>query len=107
LFLVGAYRDNEVGPSHPLARMLARIQGAGGEVREIVLSPLLRDDVERLLADALHTDPARVRPLAALVFEKSEGIPYFTILLLLALIEVAYLAFDPVAVACTWTLLTI
>src|SRR5438874_9070402 len=40
LFLVGAYRDNEVSPSHPLARMLTRIRGAGGEVREIVLSPL-------------------------------------------------------------------
>ena len=102
LFLVGAYRDNEVGPSHPLARMLARIQGAGGEVREIVLSPLLRDDVERLLADALHTDPARVRPLAALVFEKSEGNPFFTIQFLLALKEEALLAFDPGTAAWTW-----
>jgi len=102
LFLVGAYRDNEVGPSHPLARMLARIRGAGGEVREIVLSPLLRDDVERLLADALHTDPARVRPLAALVFEKSEGNPFFTIQFLLALKEEALLAFDPGTAAWTW-----
>jgi predicted ATPase/signal transduction histidine kinase len=102
LLLVGAYRDNEVGPSHPLARMLGRIRGAGGEVGEIVLSPLLRDDVERLLADALHTDPARVRPLAALVFEKSEGNPFFTIQFLLALKEEALLAFDPGTSAWTW-----
>ncbi|TMA14402.1 MAG: serine/threonine-protein kinase PknK, partial [Deltaproteobacteria bacterium] len=102
LFLVGAYRDNEVGPSHPLARMPATIREAGGEVREILLSPLLRDDVERLLADALHTDPARVRPLAALVFEKSEGNPFFTIQFLLALKEEALLAFDPGTTAWTW-----
>ena len=102
LFLVGAYRDNEVGPSHPLARMLATIREAGGEVREILLSALLRDDVERLLADALLTDPARVRPLAALVFEKSEGNPFFTIQFLLALKEEALLAFDPGTAAWTW-----
>ena len=55
LLLVGAYRDNEVGPSHPLTRTLAAIREAGGDVEEIVLAPLAPGDVERLLADALHT----------------------------------------------------
>jgi predicted ATPase/signal transduction histidine kinase len=102
LLLVGAYRDNEVGPSHPLARMLARIREGGGKVREILLSPLKPDDVERLVADGLHTDPARVRPLAGLVFEKSEGNPFFTIQFLLALKEEALLSFDSGTRAWTW-----
>src|SRR3989454_312598 len=102
LLLVGAYRDNEVSPSHPLARMLAMIRGAGGMVREILLSALKPDDVERLLADALHTDRERVRSLAGLVFEKTDGNPFFTIQFLLALKEEALLGFDPGTLAWTW-----
>jgi predicted ATPase len=73
-------------------------------VREISLSPLLPDDVERLLADALHTDRERVRPLAALVFEKTHGNPFFTIQFLLTLKEEALLAFDRGTTAWTWDL---
>ncbi|MEA2963180.1 MAG: hypothetical protein QOI46_3278, partial [Alphaproteobacteria bacterium] len=104
LLLVGAYRDNEIGPAHPLGRTLARIRDAGGRVRETVLAPLRSDDVARLLADALHTEPGRVRPLAELVFEKTAGNPFFTIQFLLALAEQALLAFDPNTAAWTWDL---
>ena len=37
LLLVGAYRDNEVSPSHPLLRTLDAIRKAGACVQEIVL----------------------------------------------------------------------
>ena len=39
LLLIGAYRDNEVGPSHPLMRALEAIRNAGARVQEIVLGP--------------------------------------------------------------------
>jgi PAS domain S-box-containing protein len=104
LLLVGAYRDNEVGAAHPLVRTLTRLRDAGGRVDEIVLAPLALDDVARLLADALHGDTARVRPLAELVFEKTGGNPFFTIQFLLALADQALLAFDPDAGAWTWDL---
>jgi serine/threonine protein kinase len=42
LLLVGAYRDNEVDPSHPLARMLTRIRESEGRLQEIQLLPLCR-----------------------------------------------------------------
>src|SRR5262249_53347121 len=35
LLLVGAYRDNEVGPAHPLLRTLEAIRKAGARVHEI------------------------------------------------------------------------
>jgi PAS domain S-box-containing protein len=104
LMLIGAYRDNEVGPTHPLARMLARLRKAGGRAQEILLAPLMPDDVERLLADALHTEPGRVRPLAGLVFERTAGNPFFTIQFLSALVEEALLAFDPGIAAWSWNL---
>jgi PAS domain S-box-containing protein len=104
LMLVGAYRDNEVDPSHPLLRTLETIREAGGTVHEIWLAPLEPDDVEQLLADALHTGPGRAQPLADLVFEKTAGNPFFTIQFLIALAEEALLAFDPCTAAWTWDL---
>jgi AAA ATPase domain/Protein kinase domain len=104
LLLIGAYRDNEVGPAHPLAQTLARLREAGGRVQKILLTPLMPDDVERLLGDALHTDRARVQPLANLVFEKSAGNPFFTIQFLSALAEEELLTFDPDKAAWGWNL---
>src|SRR5207344_2717551 len=34
LLLIGAYRDNEVGPAHPLLRKLGAIRKAGARVQE-------------------------------------------------------------------------
>ena len=58
--------------------------------------------MERLLADALHAEPARVRPLAELVFEKTGGNPFFAIQFLTALAEEGLLAFDPDASGWHW-----
>jgi predicted ATPase len=69
LLVVGAYRDNEVGPTHPLVQMLGAIRGSGARVLEIPIAPLELKDVERLLSDALHVEQVHVRPLAVLVFE--------------------------------------
>ena len=104
LLLIGAYRDNEVGPAHPLTRRLARLRGARGQVQETVLTPLRVDDVARLLEDALHTGTGRLRPLADLVFEKTAGNPFFTIQFLVTLADEALLAFDPGTAAWTWDL---
>src|SRR5437879_986327 len=68
LLLVGAYRDNEIGPAQPLLRTLEAIRKADARVREIVLAPLRLDNVNRLVADALHCAPERARPLAQLVY---------------------------------------
>ncbi|CAB3749088.1 trifunctional serine/threonine-protein kinase/ATP-binding protein/sensor histidine kinase [Paraburkholderia humisilvae] len=94
LLLVGAYRDNEVTPSHPLARRLAAIRSAGGRVQEIVLSPLRLADVQSLISDALHCGPECTTLLARLVQEKAAGNPFFTIQFFTALAEEGLLAFD-------------
>ena len=102
LLLVGAYRDNEVGPAHPLWRTLEVIRKAGARVQEIVLAPLGLDDVGRLVADALHCEAERAWPLAQLVQEKTEGNPFFAIQFFMALAEEGLLAFDLAAGAWTW-----
>ncbi len=102
LLLVGAYRDNEVSPAHPLRRTLEAIRIAGARVQEIVLAPLELDDVGRLIADALYCKPERARPLAQLVQEKTGANPFFAIQFFTALAEEELLAFDPVTRAWQW-----
>jgi predicted ATPase/signal transduction histidine kinase len=102
LLLIGAYRDNEVGPAHPLLRTLEAIRYAGARVQPIVLAPLGLDDLGRLIADALHCEPERAWPLAQLVHEKTGGNPFFAIQFFTALTEEGLLAFDPVVAAWQW-----
>jgi PAS domain S-box-containing protein len=102
LMLVGAYRDNEVSPSHPLLRTLEAIRKAGVRVQEIVLAPLGLDDIGRLAADAMRCEPEHVRPLAQLVQEKTGGNPFFAIQFFTALAEEGLLVFDPVTRAWQW-----
>jgi PAS domain S-box-containing protein len=104
LLLVGAYRDNEVGPAHPLLRTLEAIRKAGARVQEIVLAPLELDDVSRLIGDALHCEPESARPLAELVQEKTGGNPFFAIQFFIALADERLLAFVPVARAWQWNI---
>jgi PAS domain S-box-containing protein len=94
LLLVGAYRDNEVTPAHPLMRRLAAIRSAGGRVQERVLAPLGLEDVGRLIADAMHCASERVAPLASLVHEKTAGNPFFTIQFVATLAEERLLVAD-------------
>jgi PAS domain S-box-containing protein len=104
LLLVGAYRDNEVNPSHPLLRTLEAIRKAGARVQDIVLAPLQLDDVGRLIADALHCESKPARPLAELVQEKTGGNPFFAIQFFIALADEGLLAFDPIAPAWQWNI---
>jgi len=102
LLLLGAYRDNEVSPSHPLMRRLDAIRKTGAIVHDFVLSPLGLDDVVRLVADSLHCEPDFGQSLAELVHEKTQGNPVFAIQFLTALADEGLLVFDPDAAAWTW-----
>jgi PAS domain S-box-containing protein len=104
LLLIGAYRDNEVIPSHPLLRTVAKIRRAGVAVEEIVLVPLSIDDVDQLVLDSLHCEPDRARSLAQLMQEKTGGNPFFAIQFFSALAEEGLVAFDPVSAAWQWNI---
>ncbi|MGA9392057.1 MAG: serine/threonine-protein kinase PknK [Candidatus Sulfotelmatobacter sp.] len=104
LMLVGAYRDNEVSPSHPLTRTLEAIRKVTPRVQEIVLAPLALDDVLALVADALHCERDAAHALTQLVHEKTGGNPFFAIQFLTALAEEGLLRFDPDAAAWIWDL---
>lgn len=102
LLLVGAYRNDEVGPAHLLLRMLDTIKNADARVGEIMLAPLGLDDVSQLTASAMQCDIERARPLAQLVHEKTGGNPFFAIQFLTELADEGLLVFDHAGHAWQW-----
>jgi predicted ATPase len=79
LFLIGAYRDNEVGPAHPVMRTLESLASAGVPLHRMTLGLLGLDDLTRFVGDTLHADAIEARPLAGLMLEKAGGNPFFVI----------------------------
>ncbi len=94
LLLIGAYRDNEVDATHPLWRTLTELTAAGVTVGRLPLKPLGLPDLNLLVRDTLHCEPADAEPLAALVSQKTEGNPFFVGQFLKALRDAELLRFD-------------
>ncbi|MEZ4600434.1 MAG: AAA family ATPase [Syntrophotaleaceae bacterium] len=104
LLAIGAYRDNEVGPDHPLAVTLEAIRRSGAPLQETVLRPLSVDDLGQLLADTLQCKPPRNEPLARLVHAKTAGNPFFVEQFLEALYQERCLDFDKDTLTWRWDL---
>ncbi|MEZ2229088.1 AAA family ATPase [Microcoleus sp.] len=94
LLLIGAYRDNEVSPTHPLIQTVEEIEKTGTVVNNIVLQPLDLDNVTELVAETLNNITEKVGNLAELICNKTGGNPFFLTQLLQALYQDNLLKFD-------------
>ncbi|MEH2315884.1 hybrid sensor histidine kinase/response regulator [Nostoc sp.] len=94
LLLIGAYRDNEVSATHPLIQTLEQIQQTGAIVNNIILQLLDIAHVKQLVADTLRTEILKAKPLAELVFLKTQGNPFFLTQLLKSLYQDSLLSFN-------------
>ena len=79
LFLMGAYRDNEVNPTHRLIQTLQKIRQTDAVVHNITVEPLLLTHVQQLIGDTLSgaSITNKVELLAELIFNKTQGNPFF------------------------------
>ena len=78
LLLLGAYRDNEVYPAHPLMLALSELEKERAVISTLVLEPLEIYQINQLVADALSCSPEFAEPLTELVYQKAKGNPFFT-----------------------------
>ncbi|MEH2256758.1 AAA family ATPase [Nostoc sp.] len=94
LLLIGAYRDNEVNPVHPLMLTLEEIQNLGATVNTITLASLDQISVNHLVADTLSCSQALAAPLTELVLSKTKGNPFFSTQFLKALHQDQLITFN-------------
>lgn len=104
LFLIGAYRDNEVSPTHPLVLTLESLRNQGAILQEIILTPLTLESLSQLLAETLHHNPETVYSLAQTVSRKTEGNPFFVGEFLKMLYGENLLTFDAQQLSWQWNL---
>lgn len=93
LLLLGAYRDHNVDNTHPLLLTLGEIEKQR-YVEDIKLKPLKNEAVANIIKDTLLCRQARANKLSNLLFEKTEGNPFFTIELLKNLNERGIIYFN-------------
>jgi predicted ATPase/GAF domain-containing protein len=91
--MIGAYRDNEVSPTHPLLHTLENIKQAQVPVSEISLSPLKLKYINQLIADTLNCSAKVSQTLAKLIAKKTGGNPFFTTQLFYSLYQDNLLVF--------------
>lgn len=77
LLIIGAYRDNEVSPGHPLTLAVSSMQESGIAIHNVTLTPLVFADLRQLVADTLRRQPDEVEELSRLIEEKTGGNPFF------------------------------
>ncbi|NEO18950.1 MULTISPECIES: AAA family ATPase [unclassified Moorena] len=77
LFIIGAYRDNEVNDVHPLTQSLEQLEKARVTIKRILLLPLALTDVTQLIVDTFLVDSITAKQLAELIQEKTGGNPFF------------------------------
>jgi predicted ATPase/serine phosphatase RsbU (regulator of sigma subunit)/tRNA A-37 threonylcarbamoyl transferase component Bud32 len=104
LFLIGAYRDNEVSAAHPLMLTLDEIAKTGAIIERITLTPLDLATITQLIGDTLNSDVETVQPLAELVQGKTGGNPFFMNEFLKSLYTEGLLGFDVKTLSWQWDL---
>ena len=95
LLLLGAYRDNEVFPAHPLMLTLDELAKLEAAISTITLAPLSLSHINQLVAETLTCNVEQSQPLTELVYQKTKGNPFFTTQFLVGLYEDELITFNP------------
>lgn len=96
LFLMGAYRHNEVNEQHILHQAIVSLEKSGIFINKISLDPLKQKDVNELLCAFMKTNKSEVEKLAEITYEKTKGNPFFINQFLKSLYDDDMLRIDPV-----------
>ncbi|UUZ54996.1 hypothetical protein LP419_03530 [Massilia sp. H-1] len=87
VLVAGAFRASEVGAGHALSVSCDSLRQHGVPVHQVVLEALSKGESAALVAAALETEGSACSALAALVYAKTGGNPFFTLQFLARLVE--------------------
>lgn len=94
LLCIGAYRSNEVSPTHPAITTIRNIEQEGIHVETLTLDNLLASDVHSFISDALNASFEKTAPLSELVYNKTQGNAFFVNRFLKSIYEEKLLQFN-------------
>ncbi|MBI5440526.1 MAG: AAA family ATPase, partial [Deltaproteobacteria bacterium] len=77
LFFLGAYRHNEVDPSHPLTKLIRSARESGEPLKEIRLGPLAPEHCHEMVSYILDSPLSRTGALSDFITGLTEGNPLF------------------------------
>jgi predicted ATPase/signal transduction histidine kinase len=97
LLIVGAYRDNEVSHAHLLFQILNKIKVTSTAINEITVESLSYIHTKQLIKETFgyDRDEDRVIILTELLFNKSQGNPFFLTQLIKILYAEKLIAYQP------------
>ena len=104
LLLVGAQRDGEVFPGHPLLPLWEELEKLGVAVQTLVLAPLGEKEIRALLADSFQHRHQELTPLARLLRQRTDGSPLFVREYLEHLAREGLIRFQHVSGSWAWNL---
>ncbi|MCW5313411.1 AAA family ATPase [Nostoc sp. KVJ3] len=94
LLLIGAYRDNEINPAHPLILTLSEIQKTNTTINTIILAPLSQIQINKLVSESLKCSEDLSLTFSQLIYQKTQGNPFFATQFLKALHQDGLILFD-------------
>lgn len=74
LLIIASYRSDEIPRGHPVRRLRSDLRRMG-RFEELVVEPLDREQTTRLVARTLGASPGIA--LAAAIYDRTEGVPFF------------------------------
>jgi hypothetical protein len=74
IFIIGAFRDNEVDLTHPLSYILEKFSST----KTIKLQPLKLDHLNEMICETLHRPKKEILELGELIHKKTLGSPFFS-----------------------------
>ncbi len=92
--LICAYRDQETDSDHPFIRVINKIKNHNFQVLEIHLSPLDQETQNQWISTLFNKSLSVTRPFSRLLYEKTDGNPFFIKLFLEYLSDIKLLYQD-------------
>ncbi|MFZ4440112.1 MAG: ATP-binding protein, partial [Syntrophales bacterium] len=104
LLLVVSYRDSEVNVGHPLLHAVDMLRSHAVPVVALPVKNITAGDVRELVADTLQPAVEDIEGLAAVIYGKTRGNPFFARSLLIFLNEISVISFDNTRNCWQWRL---
>ncbi|MBD3562920.1 serine/threonine protein kinase, partial [Planktothrix sp. FACHB-1355] len=83
-----------VSPTHPFILTVDELEKAGAVVNKIILQALSEINLNQLVTDTLNCESSLAQPLTTLIYQKTQGNPFFATQFLKALNNEHLIAFD-------------